>query len=563
MKHGSWPLAERFALRLPFGSQPVVLRVLDQDNSAVEQSIDWARLNVVYVPPEVVLDRCVSTMAVAVLERDQSVQKLKEALVWQYRERQTAPVLLVECFGPTLYVHDALQWLCGANVASGLDMFRLILRLNASFLWLRALEPSELLDWLVQLLSQPAIRACSTLLVVDDIDLLVEQDAFNGVAQALERLRDITAIPLVLVRQLEGAADLPPVLESLTGEHSVRLELSPPFRSPAEARSFCASVPLPAGHDAEANELGGAFTTTSWSSAVASPAIMLYARPVPWPRGQSASAHLESARPLTLPDQVYVIPGTGWKELHRMIAFMNAWVGHEDIISGSRPTGAVLFGPPGCGKTALLRHIAASAHATRFDFLSTADLSRPVIGESERLLTKLFREERRGSRLRVLVIDEADALFPGRHIPDTGLVRLGGALVEHLDELRHASNRLLVFLATNRPWRLDKSLFFGDKLDSFLYMGPPNAVCRAQVLQSMGLLENLGSKEASLLSQTEGFTFADLASIPERMQRLSKQVFDIVAGMQPSVSREELLHYQRWNAELEAHGVMICEPSSV
>jgi hypothetical protein len=437
------------------------------------------------------------------------------------------------------------------------NSLRLLLRLNASLWWSQASASSEFPDWLVRLLNQPAIQSCGTVFVVDDIDLLVEQDAFSGAAPILERLRDETTTPLLLVRQRENDHPPPPVIHSLLGEQGICVELSPPFRSLVEARAFRADVLRSIGPDLQTDE------NDRWLTQALSPAAMLYARPMPRPSAEQCPIRSKKISHLAPLDQSYVVPPAGWRSLYRLIAFMNTWVAEKAVTCGGRPTGAVLFGPPGCGKTALIRQIAVGTASpeTCFDFLSTADLSRPIIGESERILSKLFREGHGRPKLRVLVIDEADALFPGRHIPDTGLVRLGGALLECLDELRHSANRLLVFLATNRPWRLDKSLFLGDKLDAFLYLGPPNAVYRARVLERIGLLPKQDSEAAALISRTDGFTFADLASIPGRMQRFAKLATAVVADMQPSVTREELLRFERWNAKLRAHGVTLCEAS--
>lgn len=52
------------------------------------------------------------------------------------------------------------------------------------------------------------------------------------------------------------------------------------------------------------------------------------------------------------------------------------------------PKGVLLYGPPGCCKTTLVRAAATSSHAT-FLSLSGAQLYSPFVGDSERMITEV------------------------------------------------------------------------------------------------------------------------------------------------------------------------------
>lgn len=54
----------------------------------------------------------------------------------------------------------------------------------------------------------------------------------------------------------------------------------------------------------------------------------------------------------------------------------------------SRPRGVLLYGPPGCAKTTLVKAAASSSHCA-FLSVSGADLYSPFVGDSEKALAQV------------------------------------------------------------------------------------------------------------------------------------------------------------------------------
>jgi len=67
-------------------------------------------------------------------------------------------------------------------------------------------------------------------------------------------------------------------------------------------------------------------------------------------------------------------------------------------------SGVLLYGPPGCAKTSLVKAI-ASMIGTSFLAVSAAELYSSLVGESEKCLTALFQRARSAAPA-VLFIDE-------------------------------------------------------------------------------------------------------------------------------------------------------------
>lgn len=54
----------------------------------------------------------------------------------------------------------------------------------------------------------------------------------------------------------------------------------------------------------------------------------------------------------------------------------------------TQPKGVLLYGPPGCAKTTLVRALATSCHCS-FVSVSGADLFSPFVGDSEKILSQV------------------------------------------------------------------------------------------------------------------------------------------------------------------------------
>jgi ribosome biogenesis ATPase len=181
------------------------------------------------------------------------------------------------------------------------------------------------------------------------------------------------------------------------------------------------------------------------------------------------------------------------------------------------PTGVLLWGPPGCGKTLLAK---AVANESRANFISVKgpELLNKYVGESERAVRQVFVRAR-SSIPCVIFFDELDALVPRR---DDALseasARVVNTLLTELDGLGSNRQGIYVIAATNRPDIIDPAMLRPGRLETLLFVNLPGANERFEILQTLvrNLPIDFSDDLRQLAESCEGFSGADLGSLLRR-----------------------------------------------
>jgi transitional endoplasmic reticulum ATPase len=175
------------------------------------------------------------------------------------------------------------------------------------------------------------------------------------------------------------------------------------------------------------------------------------------------------------------------------------------------PKGALIYGPPGCGKTLIARALATESGANMI-LVKGPELLSKWVGESEKGIREIFRKAKASSPC-VVIFDELDSLVRAKSgeggVSETVLSQLLTEIEEGI------SSRVVVVGITNRPDVLDNSLLRTGRLDLALYVSPPDEKGRLEIIKiltaKMPLEKDVKLQEIAVA--THNYSGADLAAL--------------------------------------------------
>ncbi|ODV80285.1 putative ATPase of the CDC48/PAS1/SEC18 family [Suhomyces tanzawaensis NRRL Y-17324] len=211
-----------------------------------------------------------------------------------------------------------------------------------------------------------------------------------------------------------------------------------------------------------------------------------------------------------LSKQIATLQSTIELPLHNPTLFSNFGI--------SPPRGILLHGPPGTGKTMLLRCVANQTNAHILTINGPSIVSK-YLGETENAIRDIFVEARK-YQPSIIFMDEVDSLVPNRNSDDSGESesRVVATLLTMMDSIGDSS-RIVIVGSTNRPNTIDPALRRPGRFDQEVEIGIPDVEARGDILQKLfGKMNvskhNLSSEDiTSIASKTHGYVGADLTAL--------------------------------------------------
>ena len=221
------------------------------------------------------------------------------------------------------------------------------------------------------------------------------------------------------------------------------------------------------------------------------------------------------------------------------------------------PKGILLYGPPGCGKTHIVRALANESGAN-FISVKGPEVFSKFVGESEKFIRDVFRRARQVAPA-IIFFDEIDSIAPrrgtevGTHVTEQVVSQLL-AEMSGIEELK----QVIVIAATNRPDIIDPALLRPGRFDRLIYVPQPDEKTRLEILKTH--VRNMPLKGVSLekiAKNTEGYSGADLEAVVneaamnalrenEKATEVTQKHFDMaLKKIKPSITEDMATMYKK------------------
>ncbi|HUV62146.1 MAG TPA: CDC48 family AAA ATPase [Thermoplasmata archaeon] len=239
--------------------------------------------------------------------------------------------------------------------------------------------------------------------------------------------------------------------------------------------------------------------------------------------GQDFTDALREIEPSAMREVLVEIPKVSWEDVGGLATIKEAMneaieLPLEDPDAFSRlgirpPTGILLFGAPGTGKTLIARAVANESKAN-FISIKGPEIMSKWVGESEKAIRMIFKKAKQVAPS-IVFLDEIDAIAPrrGSHFGSGATERVVNQLLTSMDGLDSMSG-VFVIAATNRPDILDKALLRPGRFDKLLLTPLPDEETRLKILEIHTRdmpLKNVDLK--AMATRLEGYVGADIENL--------------------------------------------------
>ena len=223
----------------------------------------------------------------------------------------------------------------------------------------------------------------------------------------------------------------------------------------------------------------------------------------------------------------------------------------------SVPNGILLFGPPGCGKTFIVKKLAEEL-GYNFVEMNPSSVATPYVHGAVSNIAKVFEMAKLKSPS-IVFIDEIEGLVPKREELSSSADIKKEEINEFLLQLNNAgANKILVVGATNRPHMIDSAILRSGRMDKRVYVGPPDFEARRDMMRISlaGRPYDKSIDFEKLANMTENYVGSDIELIVTEAARLAvvqdkplvdeNMIIEAINKFTPSISPGEIAYYSQF-----------------
>lgn len=223
----------------------------------------------------------------------------------------------------------------------------------------------------------------------------------------------------------------------------------------------------------------------------------------------------------------------------------------------SIPNGILLYGPPGCGKTFIVRKLAEELNYNLVE-LNPSSVATSYVHGSVGNIGKVFEMAKLQSPS-IVFIDEIEGLVPKREELSSSADIKKEEINEFLLQLNNAGeNKILVVGATNRPHMIDSAILRSGRMDKRIYIPAPDFEARRELFKIClsGRPYNKDIDFEKLAKMTENYVSSDIELIVTQAARMAvardkdavgeDMLVESIKSFNPSISEEEISYFEQF-----------------
>ncbi|MFZ2187796.1 MAG: ATP-binding protein [Candidatus Moraniibacteriota bacterium] len=221
------------------------------------------------------------------------------------------------------------------------------------------------------------------------------------------------------------------------------------------------------------------------------------------------------------------------------------------------PNGILLFGPPGCGKTFIVKKLAEEL-GYNFIEMAPSSVATSYVHGAVGNIGKVF-EMAKLQAPSIVFIDEIEGLVPKREELSASADIKKEEINEFLLQLNNAGqNKILVVGATNRPHMIDTAILRSGRMDKRIYIGPPDFKARRDMFKIClsGRPYDNDIDFEKLAKMSENYVGSDIELIVTEAARAAvsqnknmvdeKMLVEAINKFNPSISVEDIEYFDQF-----------------